>query len=319
MRATLLKTFGMAAAAFAAAAVLGPSPAIAAGLGGPDYFTNVPLTTQDGKVVHFYDDLLKDKTVVINLIYTHCTASCPLETAKLAQVQKLLGDRVGKDIFFYSISIDPDHDTPAVLKAYAARYHVKPGWLFLTGKKDDIRLISKRLGLASLTDRANRDGHQPELIFGRDSTGQWMRNSAMDNPRFLTTTILHFIDGYKAGPVKSYADLGGVKEIDKGESLFRSKCAACHTIGKGDAMGPDLAGVFQRRDRAWITHYIMAPDKVLASGDPIAKALFARYKKVRMPFLEMRPEDMEVLLPYLERQSNKVMPTSAPKGSLSAR
>ncbi|HEY6948841.1 MAG TPA: SCO family protein [Gemmatimonadales bacterium] len=318
MRAQFRKTIGLAAAAFAAAAVLGATPARASGLGGPDYFTNLPLTTQDGKVVHFYDDLLKDKTVVINLIYTHCTASCPLETAKLSQVQKILGDRVGKDVFFYSISIDPEHDTPEALKAYARRFHVKPGWLFLTGKKDDIRVISKKLGLASLTDRANRDGHQPELIFGRDSTGQWMRNSAMDNPRFLAATITHFVDGYKAAPVKSYAELGDVKNIDKGEYMFKSRCAACHTIGKGDSIGPDLANVFERRDHAWVARYITAPDQVLDSGDPIAKALFARFKGVRMPNLDMRPEDMEVLLPYLERQTRTV-PTSAPKGSLSAR
>jgi protein SCO1 len=318
MRAHLRNMIGLAAAGFAAAAVLGSAPASAAGLGGPDYFTNLPLTTQDGKVVHFYDDLLKDKAVVINLIYTHCSASCPLETAKLSQVQKLLGDRVGKDVFFYSISIDPERDTPAALKAYAKKFHAGPGWLFLTGKKDDIRIISKKLGLASLTDRANRDGHQPELIFGRDSTGQWMRNSAMDNPRFLYTTIVHLLDGYSAAPVKSYADLGGVKAVDKGEYLFKSRCAACHTSGKGDAMGPDLANVTQRRERAWLTRYVMTPDVVLASGDPIAKALFAKFRNLRMPNLDLRPEEIELLLPYIEQQS-KLLATSAPKGSLSAR
>jgi protein SCO1/2 len=104
----------------------------------------VPLVTQDGKTVHFYDDLLKDKIVAIDLIYTHCVDSCPLETARLAQVQQLLGDRVGKDIFFYSISIDPKRDTPEVLKAYAEKYHAGPGWLFLTGKLADIELISKK-------------------------------------------------------------------------------------------------------------------------------------------------------------------------------
>ena len=191
MRGLLGSVIGSAALLAATAALADAAPARPLSPGQPGYFAriNFPLTTQDGRVVHFYDDLLKDKTVVINLIYTHCTASCPLETAKLSQVQHMLGDRVGKDIFFYSISIDPKHDTPAALKKYAARYHVKPGWLFLTGKMDDIREISKQLGLASLTDGYNRDGHQPALIFGRESTGQWMRNSAMDNPRFLTTTI----------------------------------------------------------------------------------------------------------------------------------
>src|SRR5258708_14847101 len=92
-------------------------------------------------IFHFYDDLIKGKVVAIDLIYTHCMDSCPLETARLAQVQKMLGDRVGRDIFFYSISIDPDNDTPEELKAYAEKYHAGPGWLFLTGKKEDVELI----------------------------------------------------------------------------------------------------------------------------------------------------------------------------------
>src|SRR3954466_1785954 len=170
--------------AFAAAAVLGAAPAMASGFEGPGYFPNVPLTTQDGKVVRFYDDLLKNKSVVVNLIYTRCTASCPLETAKLAQVQRILGDRVGKDIFFYSISIDPKHDTPAALKSYAAKFHARPGWTFLTGKIEDIKVIGSKLGLTSLPAAANKDGPQPMMMIGNDATGQWMRHSAVDNPQF---------------------------------------------------------------------------------------------------------------------------------------
>jgi hypothetical protein len=98
---------------------------------GANYFPNVTLTTQDRKTVHFYDDLLRDKAVAIELVYTNCRYSCPLETARLAQVQKLLGDQMGKGVFFYSISIDPKRDTPEVLKAYAEKFHAGPGWLFL--------------------------------------------------------------------------------------------------------------------------------------------------------------------------------------------
>ena len=94
---------------------------------GAGYFPNVTLTTQDGEQVRFYDDLVKGKIVAINLIYTTCKYACPLETARLAQVQKLLGDRMGRDVFFYSITIDPEHDTPAVLKAYAEKYQAGPG------------------------------------------------------------------------------------------------------------------------------------------------------------------------------------------------
>jgi cytochrome oxidase Cu insertion factor (SCO1/SenC/PrrC family) len=88
---------------------------------GGDYFPNTLLTDQDGQQMRFFDDMIKGKVVVINFIFTTCSDSCPLETARLRQVQKLLGDRVGKDIFFYSISIDPLSDTPEVLKAYATR------------------------------------------------------------------------------------------------------------------------------------------------------------------------------------------------------
>ena len=63
-------------------------------------FPNVELTTQDGQRVRFYDDLIKGKIVAVNLIYTTCKYACPLETARLAQVQKLLGARMGRDVFF---------------------------------------------------------------------------------------------------------------------------------------------------------------------------------------------------------------------------
>ena len=168
-------------------------PAFATNPWGANYFPNVPLITQDGITVRLYDDLLKGKAVALNLIYTSCKDECPLETARLVQVQRLLGDRVGKDIFFYSISIDPTRDTPAVLKAYAEKFGVGPGWLFLTGNEDDIKLVAKKLGLSRPNDTANRDGHQPMLMLGNEPTGQWMRNSAVASPKYLATTISDFM------------------------------------------------------------------------------------------------------------------------------
>lgn len=305
MRVTPLSRIRFAALLATAAAVLAATPAIAA-VGGPGYFANVPLTTQDGTVVHFYDDLLKGKSVVINLIYTRCTLNCPLETAKLAQVQRILGDRVGRDIFFYSISIDPMHDTPQALKAYATKFNVQPGWLFLTGRKDDIKLIGKQLGLTSLSDASNPDGHQPALMIGKEATNEWMRSSALDDPRFLATTILHFIDGYKSVKPASYADLGPLRDVGKGEYLFKSRCAACHTIGNGDHLGPDLLNVTTSRDPVWLARYVAEPDRVLAAGDPIARKLFARYPNLRMPNLGLSAEDVEAILPYMEQQSRAV-------------
>src|SRR5437899_10436998 len=120
-----------------AVAALSIGVAVAGTPWGADYFPNVPLITQDGTTVHFYDDLLKGKKVAINLIYTSCKDECPLETARLVQLQQLLSDRVGKDVFFYSITIDPQQDTPAVLKPYAEKFGVGPRCLFRIGKEDD--------------------------------------------------------------------------------------------------------------------------------------------------------------------------------------
>src|SRR2546430_17339195 len=99
----------LGAAAMLTGAVLLGSDAVAGGPWGAEYFPNGTLTTQHGTVVRFYDDLIKGKAVVINLVYTRCTASCPLETPKLAQGQRLLGDRVGMGVFLYSIRMSPEH------------------------------------------------------------------------------------------------------------------------------------------------------------------------------------------------------------------
>ena len=104
---------------------------------------------------------------------------------------------MGRDIFFYSISIDPDLRHAAVLKAYAEKYQAGPGWMFLTGKKDDIETISRKLGLYSAPDPSNPDGHTPMLLVGNEVTGQWMRNSAIDNPKFLATTIGDWLNSWQ--------------------------------------------------------------------------------------------------------------------------
>ena len=290
-----------AAALLAAAACVGP--AFAADRWGADYFPNVPLTTQDGTTVHLYDDLLKGRSVAINVMYTSCKDECPLETARLAQVQRLLGERMGRDIFFYSISIDPRRDTPEVLKKYAEKFGVGPGWLFLTGKPEDIKLVTKKLGLSRGSDSANKDGHTASLMVGDVPGGQWMRNSAVDNPQFLATTIGNFLGWRDTKSGKSYEEARPLS-VGQGEYLFGSRCAACHTVGQGDKMGPDLAGVTLRRDRAWLARYVAEPDKMLAEGDPIATALFEKYKNARMPNLRLGSADVNAVLTYLETKSS---------------
>jgi protein SCO1/2 len=280
---------------------------------GADYFPNVTLTTHEGKTVHFYDDLIKGKTVAIDLIYTTCQYACPLETARMVQVQRVLGDRVGRDIFFYSITIDPEHDTPAVLKEYAEKYHVGPGWLFLTGKASDIELISRKLGLYTEKDAANPDGHTPSLLVGNEATGQWMRNSALDNPKFLARTIGDWLNSWESGAKKelrSFAEVPMLK-LDQGQYAFKNHCAACHTIGGGDAIGPDLKGVTANREYNWLKRFIASPEKVFAENDPIARTLLDKYKQVRMPSLSLTEYDAAVLIDYIARESGDALPVTA--------
>jgi protein SCO1 len=270
---------------------------------GADYFPNVELKTHDGRTVRLYDDLLKGKTVAINVIFTECKDVCPLETAMLVQLYRLLGDRVGKDIFFYSISVDPERDTPEVLNAYAEKFGAQlPGWLFLTGKPEDIALATKKLGLVRATDKSTRDGHTSILMVGREPTGQWDRTSALDEPRFLATRIASLLGWRDVLPTQSYADARPIN-LKTGQYVYETRCGACHSIGEGDKVGPDLAGVTARRDHAWLSRYVRIPDVMLAEGDPTATALFKKYNEVRMPNLRLSSAEVQAVLSYLEAQT----------------
>ena len=138
-------------------------------------FPNVTLTTHEGKKVKFYDDLMKDKIVLINFMYVKCEGICPGTTTNLVKVQKLLGDRVGKDIFMYSITLKPEEDTPEKLAAYAKAYKVGPGWQFLTGDPKDVELLRQKLGFI---DRdpvrdANKSNHIGMLRWGNEPHTLW--------------------------------------------------------------------------------------------------------------------------------------------------
>ena len=155
------------------------------------HFPNVPLRTQDNRDVRFYDDLVKGKVVLINFMFTTCTSLCPRSTANLVKVQELLGDHADRDVFLVSISVDPDHDTPAVLKRYAERYHTRPGWTFVTGKREDVDLIRRGLGIRDNDDLSQHTGM---LIYGNEPFGQWASTPVMQSPATLAAIVLRVVD-----------------------------------------------------------------------------------------------------------------------------
>jgi protein SCO1 len=267
----------------------------------PSYFPNVPMITQDGQAVRFYEHLLKDKMVVINTISTHC-AACQADAQTLAQAQRILGDRVGKDIFFYSITSDPEQDTPSVLKAYAEKLQAGPGWLFLTGQRADIELVGTKLGFYALGYPSRLIARSANLAIGNDVTGRWRWRTAADDPEFVALLIDTLLPSGSAGQSReSYADTAPLPT--KGQLIFTARCVVCHTIGHGDADGPDLQGVTTRRERGWLARWLAAPDQVLAEGDPTASALRARFNNTEMPNLHLAEHDVAALLAYLETQS----------------
>ena len=135
------------------------------------YFSDVELINQDGEKVRFYSDVLKNKVVIINTFFTTCTSICPPMNRNFEKIQDALGGRLGKDVFLVSISVDPETDTPTRLKEYGRRFHARPGWMFLTGKKENVDWALYKLGQYVET----KDNHTSIFIIGNEPKGLWKK------------------------------------------------------------------------------------------------------------------------------------------------
>ncbi|MEX5350479.1 SCO family protein [Pseudomonas juntendi] len=289
---------------------------------GRDYFPNIRLLDQDGHPVRFFDDLIEGKVVAINFIFTGCSDACPLETARLRQVQKLLGDRVGKDIFFYSISIDPYNDTPATLKRYGEKFNLGPGWRLLTGEPDDIELLRRRLGLfIEGLDNGRSKDHNLSLIIGNQATGRWMKASPFESPYILADRLGKSLHNWKL-PETAVAQATQIRTPSTGEQIFRTRCSSCHSLGDAGpsasgGIGPDLLGVTRQRDARWLVRWLKEPDRMLAEKDPLAMLLYDQYKGLAMPNLRLGDTEVSALLTYLEEETQRVQtPSQGPSHNL---
>jgi len=135
------------------------------------YFSDTVLINQDGQPMRFYTDLLKDKVVIINTFFTTCTSVCPPMSKSLQAIQTWLGDRLGKDVYIISISVDAAVDTPPRLKDYAQKYKARPGWYFLTGKKANAEGVLRKIGMFV----EDKDDHSTIMIIGNLQTGLWKK------------------------------------------------------------------------------------------------------------------------------------------------
>ena len=165
-------------------------------------YTNAVLRDQNNNELRFYDDLIRGKQVVVNFMYAECKGACWITTQRMKTIYDLVKDRMGKDLFFYSISIKPQDDTPAALKHYAEMNKADlPGWVFLTGEPYDIQTIRFRLfGMSHPgfdLDEAMHGGMLRILNDGRNSWG--MAQAFASNKHVLKRISWH-------DPQKTYGE-----------------------------------------------------------------------------------------------------------------
>ncbi len=159
---------------------------------------DVPVIDQDGTPKRFYTDLVKDKVVAVNFVFTTCTTICPPMGANFAKLQKLLGERAGRDVHLISVSVDPATDTPERLKAWGQKFGAGPGWTLVTGDREEITRLLKSLGVftASISD------HSPLVLMGNDARHQWTRAYGLAAPAKLADLI----GGMSAGATPAAAN-----------------------------------------------------------------------------------------------------------------
>ncbi len=156
------------------------------------WLPNIPLVTHTGETVRFYDDLIRDRTVLFNFFVVACPdGTCPSATAKLRAAQDLLGERMGRDVFFYSITLRPAEETPAVLREYASLFEPKPGWLFLSGEPQDIDFLRRSQGFADNDPERDKDVtlHTAMARYGDDRLERWGALSMRSSPKNIASTF----------------------------------------------------------------------------------------------------------------------------------
>jgi protein SCO1/2 len=152
---------------------------------------NTAVVDQDGRALRFYDDLVRDRVVLLNFFYTGCAETCPLVTENLRAVQDILGERMGRDIFLLSVSLQPELETPAILKDYADQWDVRPGWKFLTGRPEDVEQLRRAMGFASADPDYDLilDNHIGLLRYGNERLNRWAGTPGLARPAWIAKAV----------------------------------------------------------------------------------------------------------------------------------
>lgn len=143
------------------------------------------LTDQSGKPWKFKSEVVADRIVVIDFVYTTCTTICPVLTALLVQVQDGLDPAARADVRLVTVTVDPARDTPAKMKEYGEKFGVKPGWLWLTGPTGRVNEVLKGFGAYT----ANFEDHPPVVLVGDGRSGQWTRFYGFVEPKEVLAKV----------------------------------------------------------------------------------------------------------------------------------
>ena len=156
------------------------------------YFPNFELLAHDGRKIKFYDDVLKDKIVVLNFMYADCQGVCPTITMNLKRVQKILRQQINHEIFFYSFTVKPEQDSPAKLKEYADMHGIKDKyWTFLTGKPEEMDMLRHSLGFADPDPEVDKDKarHSGMVRYGNEPMTLWGMCQGSGEPEWMAQEI----------------------------------------------------------------------------------------------------------------------------------
>jgi protein SCO1/2 len=205
-----------------------PAPLGDVAAAAPDWrgrFPNVPLVTQEGRTVRFYDDLLRGRLVALNFFYIECEGTCPGVTSMLVEVERALGPELSRELRILSISLEPERDSPERLRDYARRYGAGPRIVFLTGRPENVDLVRRAMGFSHPEDPArdlDRQRHAALLRLGNEAEGWWSVCPSAASARTVEDALRSLdrrpVDGAGHGPLE-FPDGAPPIELRKSEEL----------------------------------------------------------------------------------------------------
>ena len=143
------------------------------------FFTDLEVVDQNGNKLRFYSDVLKGRVVLVSFIFTNCEYACPMQAQKLKQTRAMMVPAIKDEVWYVSLSVDPDRDTPEAMKKFAKRQGVDESrWIFLTGDKQNLETIIRKLGQYT----PDVEAHTTLMLAGNDKTRHWTRVMPMLTP-----------------------------------------------------------------------------------------------------------------------------------------